>query len=364
MMLPDEKFLSQLLSCPSITPNDAGASEIIAQYLGISPLILDKNQTTNRLFEIQGQHPKPEKYLLFVGHTDVVPPGPLEQWNNPPFEYQHSDPIIARGIVDMKGAIWAFCCAAKNKAPDLNATIGILLTSDEEGDGIDGIQTVVQDLQQKSFYADYALVGEPTSIHQVGDCYKHARRGSFTIYASIHGRQGHTAYPQNSWSPSIPLQKLLLAFTQYKQSLPQNHDASIFSMSTPTHTSNIIPDSVQIGINIRYFDPAVITDCIKLLKQHSATITEQPGAKPYASQPTDSKLALEKAIKDTVNLQAKPSTLGGTSDARFLAPITGEIIEFGLRSEYAHHINEQATHQDLNDLRLIYEKFLINLAGV
>ena len=363
-MLPDEKFLSELLSCPSITPNDAGASEIIAQYLGVPPRIFDNNKTTNRLFEIQGQHPKPEKYLLFVGHTDVVPTGPLEQWNNPPFEYQHSDPIIARGIVDMKGAIWAFCCAAKNKAHYLNATIGILLTSDEEGDGIDGIQTVVEKLQKESFYADYALVGEPTSINHVGDCYKHARRGSFTIYATIGGTQGHTAYPQNSWSPSIPLQKILLAFTQYKQNLPKDHDASIFSINTPTHTSNIIPDSVQIGINIRYFDPIVIIDCIKFLKQHGVIITEHPGAKPYASQPSASKRALEKAIKDTVNLQAQSSTLGGTSDARFLAPITGEIIEFGLRSQYAHHINEQATHHDLEHLVLIYEKFLINLLGV
>lgn len=360
-MLPDENFLSDLINCQSITPDDAGACDVIAEYLNITPTIFDQNNTTNRLFELNSHLSHPTKYLLFVGHTDVVPPGPSDQWHTPPFEYNSHDPIIARGIVDMKGAVWAFCRAAKKQAPKLNAKIGILVTSDEEGDGKNGIQTVVPKLTQAGFKADYALVGEPTSIHQVGDCFKHARRGSYTVYATLQGKQGHTAYPQNAWSPSIPLNQLLSDFTHFKSTLPHGHDASIFSLRTPTHTSNVIPDSIRIGINIRYFDFKIIDDCINMLLKHSTSIEKHPGALPYVSQPSTSKSALEQAILQTVNIAAKPSTIGGTSDARFLKPISDEIIEFGLRSQFAHHINEQAPKQDLKNLVLIYENFLLNL---
>lgn len=355
-MLQDEELLANLLSAPSITPNDSGCIEIISNFLGLEPIYYNRNQTKNAYFETGSGN----KCLLFVGHTDVVPPGPPEDWAQDPFTYISSDPIIARGIVDMKGAIWAFCSALR-ACTNLNIKVGILLTSDEEGDGKDGIEYVVNQLKHSHFKADYALVGEPTSVHYVGDYFKHARRGSHTYILTLKGTQGHTAYPQNAWAASQTIQAFFETFLAYKSQLPKDHDASLFSIQSSTSTSNIVPNKITIGVNIRYFDPDVLSQFTETLRPIVSTIEELGGAKPYQSNPTKIKNYLTSAIEDTIGLRPQASCLGGTSDARHLHIIADEIIEFGLRSTYAHHINEQASIEDLMQLRSIYKKLLSSL---
>lgn len=356
-MLESENLLARLLSCCSITPNDAGCIGILEDYFKIEARLLNRGDTTNAYFELGDG----DQTLLFVGHTDVVNPGPTDQWHHPPFSYTGTNPIIARGIVDMKGAIWAFCQAAKQYVKKHPGKIVILLTSDEEGDGKDGMQYAIQKLVHEKFSANWAIVGEPTSVNTVGDYFKHARRGSYTIYIHLQGKQGHSAYPQHGWKPEDPLQCFLIEIQKLKNSLPQYNDLSIFSINSSTHTSNIIPANITVGVNIRYNNIKVVEHFKSLCKKHTSRISLKPGALPYTSDPQTLKKALKDAIYSVTGIQSQSTCLGGTSDARFLSPITNEIIEFGLRSEYAHQINEQATVEELTTLQAIYTRLLHNL---
>lgn len=356
-MLHDELLLKNLLSRPSVTPHDKGCIDTIESFFKQKATYYNQGQTKNALFSFG----EGKASLTFVGHTDVVPPGPLTKWQNDPFTYQGNDPVIARGIVDMKGAIWAFCSALLPQIPNLTHQVHILLTSDEEGDGKDGITHVVPQLQEQGFHTNYALVGEPTSIHSVGDCIKHERRGSYMLEVILEGMQGHTAYPKNAWAPSQNIHEFFEKFLAYKATLPQDHDASLYNITSSTHTSNVIPNSIHIGVNIRYFDFNVIQQFLETFSPLAYKIIQTPGAKPYQSNPTILKQTLIQSIHDTTNIEPQSSRLGGTSDARFLSPIADEIIEFGLRSEFAHHINERASIQELNTLREIYAKFIQTL---
>lgn len=353
-MISDQTFLKELINCHSVTPNDAGCMEIISSYLGIKPRLINRGNTTNAYFEF-GKGP----LFLFVGHTDVVPPGPLELWDNDPFSLtlkgQH---FIGRGIVDMKGAVYAFCTAFKKNQSQLNGKVGILLTSDEEGNGKDGLSYAISKLNIK---ANWALVGEPTSIEEVGDTFKHERRGSHHFKLTLEGKQGHIAYPHLCHNPADSLTEFLSEFKELKSLFPPNNDLSIYSIKTSTHTGNIIPKSIHLGVNLRYENNELITKCLELFKRYDPNTFDRIGAKPYSSNPIQIKEALQKAIMDVKGIEAMPSKLGGVSDARFLPPIASEIIEFGLRSEYAHQINEKAPIQDLIDLEMIYTKLLLSL---
>lgn len=356
-MLHDKELLEALLKKPSITPNDSGCTQLISQFFQHEPLDFSIEDTSNAYFEFGQEGP----LLLFVGHTDVVPTGPIDNWSSPPFpKTLGSDPFIARGIVDMKGAIWAFCSALKSTTIN-NGRVGILLTSDEEGHGKNGLNPVIKSLAEQNFKADWAIVGEPTSLDKVGDTYKHKRRGSYTLKAIIRGIQGHTAYPQYAKNPSKTLTTLLQKLEQVKEKIDSNTDIEIFSIESSTHTGNIVPEAITIGINIRYHDTKTITQVESLLKTHADEIIHSPGAKPYQSNPTVLKKALLNAIDAATGITSTASILGGTSDARFLEPIAIEIIEFGLRSKYAHKIDEQCTEKDLINLRKIYQNLIQNI---
>lgn len=356
-MLPHENLLIDLLSQPSITPDDQGCMAIINEFFKTPPRYFNQGDTHNALWTFgQGK-----KHLLFVGHTDVVPPGPLENWHNPPFSPKLSDIIYARGIVDMKGAIWAFCSALKSLIPQLSNQVSILLTSDEEGDGKHGIKAIIPQLIEEGFHCDFAMTGEPTSREQVGDYYKHKRRGSYTLELHIIGKQGHSAYPLDAWNPIQSLTAVLSIIETFQTQLQKDHTLSLFSINTPTDTSNIIPKSIKLGLNIRYFNPQIIQELKTALMPVVTHIIERPGALPYQSNPKLLKQALIQSIENITKHTPAASIQGGTSDARFLSAISDEIIEFGLSSLTAHHINEQASQKDLLCLHQIYTDFLFNL---
>lgn len=353
-MIPDHDFLSKLISIPSITPHDKGCMQIISDYLKIEPQYLNRKDTTNAYFEM-GEGP----FLLFVGHTDVVPPGPLDLWDHDPFTLTEKDGSFwGRGMVDMKGSIFAFCSAFKAVQDQLQGKVGILLTSDEEGSGYDGLMYAIPKLNLK---ADWALVGEPTSLETFGDTYKHERRGSHHFTLRLEGTQGHIAYPHLSKNPSDILTRFLSGLNDLKSSFPKDNDLSIYSIETSTHTGNIIPKFIQIKLNLRYRDSHTIQMCLDYFKTFDPKTEDTVGAKPYQSNPKIIQKALTQAIRNVTGVEAKPSNLGGTSDARFLPGSAKEIIEFGLRSEKAHQINESAPIQDILNLQKIYQHLLLDL---
>lgn len=356
-MLQHRKFLSDLIECPSITPKDAGCLKLIQALLNTAAQTFHQEDTSNAYIEMGHSGP----LFLFVGHTDVVPPGPINNWHHPPFSLTEENNILyGRGLVDMKGAIYAFCSAYLQQRDQLNGRVGILLTSDEEGSGKNGLAAIIPQL---NIHAKWALVGEPTSTHQLGDTFKHQRRGSYHFHLQLQGQQGHIAYPQLSENPADHLEHFLTALTLFKKNLPSHHDLSIYSIETSSHTSNIIPGSISVQLNLRYQDPAIVNICLDFLKHYDPTIKTQAGALPYSSTPTTLKHSLVSAIHAAIGIDAQASSLGGTSDARFLAPIADEIIEFGLCSYYAHKTNEQVSISELLQLQQIYEKLLLNLMG-
>jgi|AntRauTorckE5430_2_1112549.scaffolds.fasta_scaffold00048_27 succinyl-diaminopimelate desuccinylase len=354
-MLKDKKLLEDLISCQSITPSEAGCINIISSYLGCEPRLINRNQTTNAYYEFGHKGP----LFLFTGHIDVVEPGPLNRWINNPFTLtENENKLYARGIVDMKGAVYAFCSAFKNIEKSIQARVGILLTSDEEGSGIDGLAFAIPKLK---INANWALVGEPTSVHTFGDTFKHERRGSYHFHITIQGKQGHIAYPTLAKNPSDELIHFLETVKAIKASLEPGNVLSIYSIETSTHTVNMIPESLTIKLNLRYQNSHVIAEILNSFKAIDPNVQGHLGAQPYSSNPTLLKSALKAAIKDTIGINAKSSHLGGTSDARFLQPIAKEIIEFGLLSCTAHQINEMTPVNDLQNLQIIYQKLLLTL---
>ena len=360
MILPDSTLLSSLLKTPSITPKDAGCIPFIVDFLGSHATVqhLNMGSTSNCYIEVGQDGP----LLLFVGHTDVVTSGPESLWQSPPFSGNVNEPmIIGRGIVDMKGAIWAFSSALKSCITQLNGRVGLLLTSDEEGDGKQGIASIIPHLQSQGIYAQWAIVGEPTSLEKLGDHYKHQRRGSDHIYATITGQQGHTAYPEQAKNPSNQLIALLAEIESTKQSILSPDDSlEIYSINTSSHVSNMIPASITIRINLRYQHQDLAHKIIDRLKAY-AHIEYIPGAKPYQSNPIQIKEALTQAILKHTGIQSSHYPIGGTSDARHLAPIAKEIIEFGLSAHSAHQTNEHCSSQDLHALRSIYLELIYSL---
>lgn len=352
----DLTLLEKLIRKPSITPNDAGCIDILADYFNQSPIIVERNQTKNAYFEF-GSGP----LFLFVGHTDVVSPGPLENWQSPPFSLTQKDHLLfGRGLVDMKGSIYAFSHAYQNISHKLKGRVGILLTSDEEGDGKDGLSHALDKLNLR---AKWALVGEPTSMNKLGDTYKHQRRGSNHFHLKLRGKQGHIAYPHHAKNPCDLLQRFLNELSVVKKNLPFGNDLSVFSIESASHVSNIIPSFISIQLNLRYTDLEVVKTCLDFLKGFDDQLIHILGAKPYQSHPTLLKDALTQAIWEVTQLRPKSSMLGGVSDARLLQDIATEIIEFGLCSHSAHQANEHTTLQDLEHLSLIYEKILLTLMG-
>lgn len=360
-MLPDIELLKRLIQTPSVTPADNGCIKLLEDFFNKPALHFNRNKTSNAYIEVGEEGP----LFVFVGHTDVVEPGPLDKWTSPPFKLtQTQSGFVGRGMVDMKGAIWAFCSALKAINQKLSYRVGILLTSDEEGDGKDGMQYMVEKLKDLNFYANWALVGEPTSKKHIGDYYKHQRRGSCSFEISLHGRQGHIAYPEQALNPAQHLETLLTDIGQINKNLTNPDHLEIYSIESSTHTSNIIPETILVRANMRYLhekSPSFVQNKLQGANRSLKTIF---GAKPYQSNPSILKKSLTNAIEKHTRLAAQPSISGGASDARFLSPIAKEIIEFGLSSNSAHQINEFSSLDDLLVLQKIYLELMVGLNNI
>lgn len=365
-----------LIRCRSITPDDAGCQKILASELkqfGFKIEQIDRGPVTN----IWATHGQGSPVFVYVGHTDVVPTGPLDDWKHDPFEGIVADGYLhGRGAADMKGSVAAFTKAACKFAlahPDHKGTLAMIITSDEEGVATDGTIKVIEHIKQDGLKIDYCLVGEPSSNIVFGDTIKVGRRGSLSCKLIIHGQQGHIAYPQVA---DNPIHKALSALNQLAErkwdSGNEFFDPTSFQISnfqSGTGAENVIPGEAQIHFNFRFStkqtEQGLKEEVVKTLNSSGLkyTLDWRPCSQPFFSPSGELCKATEKAIFDVLKIQTEKSTTGGTSDGRFVAPLGAEVLEFGPRNDTIHKVNECVLVSELEGLESIYQSIIEQLLG-
>ncbi|MCY3768408.1 MAG: succinyl-diaminopimelate desuccinylase [Gammaproteobacteria bacterium] len=364
----------ELVRRNSITPDDAGCQEILSERLAESGFSCEpvNSHDVSNLWATRGRI---RPLFVFAGHTDVVPTGPLDQWSHPPFEgVIEAGMLHGRGAADMKGSIAAFVTACERlvrKHPDHDGTIGLLITSDEEGEADWGTTVVVDELQERGIHIDMCLVGEPTSVQTLGDTAKIGRRGSLNGKLTLWGKQGHIAYPHLADNPIHSgldaLQELVQ--TDWDQG-NRDFQPTCFQFSNihgGTGAANVIPGHIDLQFNFRYSPASTHTDLIgrmeEILKRHGMDfrITEGKPAYPYYTTGTELIEAVETAVREVTGITADFSTTGGTSDGRFIAPTGAQVVELGPVNATIHQIDERVSTEDLDRLSHCYERILEKL---
>ena len=359
-----------LIARPSVTPEDAGCLDLIASWLlplGFSIERIDAGGVSN----LWARRGATGRLICFAGHTDVVPTGPLEQWTSPPFEPTIRDGMLyGRGAADMKSSI-AACVTAMENLLHRRATgadshsLALLLTSDEEGDAIDGTVRVVEALKARGETIDFCIVGEPTCVRQLGDTMKNGRRGSLSAKLTVQGVQGHVAYPEQVKNPVHLAAPALaeLAATRWDEGNDYFPPTSfqISNAHAGTGAGNVVPGTFVIDFNIR-FSTASTVDSLQarvhsLLDRHGLEyeIAWTLGAKPFLTPRGELCEALTAAVTAANGVAAQLSTTGGTSDGRFIADICPQLVEFGPVNASIHTLDECIAVADLEPLAKIYE---------
>ncbi|CAD83203.1 succinyl-diaminopimelate desuccinylase [Candidatus Blochmanniella floridana] len=369
----------QLIRQPSITPNDCNCQKIITDYLkslqfNIEPM--NSSNTSNIWAYRYGYDQKKYTTLLFAGHTDVVPPGDIHNWQYPPFSGTvHNNIIYGRGSSDMKGALAAMLVATKSfiqKYPKHKNRIAFIITSDEEGSGIHGTKKIIKSLIHRHEHINYCIIGEPSSNNKIGDVIKNGRRGSCTGKLVIHGSQGHVAYPQFLKNPihlAIPILSKLLntMWDQHKSTLFPDTSIQITHLHTiPINysTNNITPEQLILNFNFRFNDQSTMhsihNNINKILSNYHVTyhLHWESKSEPYFSAPGKLVNIIIDIIKKYYNITPQLNTTGGTSDGRFIIQTGAEIIELGALNNTIHKVNECIDLVDLKSLSHIYFKIM------
>jgi len=364
----------ELISRPSITPNDNGCQALIAerlQAIGFTVEHLRFGDVDN----LWARHGKTMPLFVFAGHTDVVPPGAENHWQFPPFSStQHEGKLYGRGAADMKGSIAAMVTATERfivSHPQHKGSIAFLLTSDEEGPAVNGTVKVIKYLQEQGISIDWCLVGEPSSTERLCDVMKNGRRGSLNGSLTIHGTQGHVAYPQRADNPIhrfAPLLKKLceIQWDQGNAFFPAT-SFQITNIKAGTGTNNVIPEDLEILFNFRYSTEVTHIELQEqvaaLLDKHriNYTLNWQHSGFPFLTTPGTLVNAIQQAIFETCGYEAKLSTGGGTSDGRFIAPTGAQVVEIGPNNTTIHKINEWVSVKELDDLSIIYQRIMQKL---
>jgi len=368
-----------LIDLASLTPDDAGCQRLLAdrlEPLGFNAEWFQFGDVSNVIFTHGDDGSGTQPSLWFLGHTDVVPPGPLEDWASPPFKSEIRDDVLyGRGAADMKGAVAAMVTAAEalvREHPGHKGQIGILLTSDEEGDAIDGVQRVAEVLTQRGAAPHYCLVGEPSSQAQLGDTVRIGRRGSTHARLQIHGIQGHSAFPEAIDNPIHSLATFLEALTttqwdQGDENFPPTH-CQVTNIHAGTGAENVTPGHAEAWFNFRN-SPASPTNEIRsrveaLLKQNGIERYElewRVSGNPFRSEAGALRVAVIEAIQHELGVEPELNTGGGTSDGRFIAPLGTEVLELGLLNESIHKVNENTAVDDLDALSRAYKRIMTRL---
>lgn len=367
-------LLRDLISRESVTPEDAGCQDLLAARLvklNFKEERLNFNDTQN----IWLRRGEAKPLFTFLGHTDVVPPGPLEAWLSPPFVPTIRDgKLYGRGAADMKGGIACFLIAVERfiaKHPNHQGSIAVMLTSDEEGIATNGVVKVMEVLAQRHEKIDWCLVGEPSSDKKIGDVIRVGRRGSLCAKLTVIGIQGHVAYPELADNPIHSFAPALKELTeevwdQGNLFFPPT-SLQVSNINSGTGAENIIPGSAEVQFNLRF--------CTELseatIKQRTSAILDKYNftyeiqwrlsGNPFLTEKGALIDATHAAIKTVTGFDTLDDTGGGTSDGRFIAPTGAQVIELGPLNESIHKINENVGIDDLAILTAIYEQIMVNL---
>lgn len=366
----------QLISTRSVTPVDGGCLETIGTRLAAAGFTLERIDAGG-VSNLWARRGTAGPLFCFAGHTDVVPTGPLDQWNSDPFEPVVRDGMLyGRGAADMKASLAAFVTSTERfvaRVPDHGGSIAFLLTSDEEGDAIDGTVRVVERLAARGEKLDYCVVGEPTSVTKLGDMIKNGRRGSLSGKLTVKGVQGHIAYPHLAKNPIHMFGPALaeLAAIRWDEGNEYFPPTSwqISNIKGGTGATNVIPGTLEVLFNFR-FSTASTPESLKarlidVLDRHGVEhdIVWTLGGKPYLTPRGTLVDAAEAAIRDVTGLTTELSTTGGTSDGRFIADICAQVVEIGPSNATIHKLNECVAVADIEPLSRIYENLLDRLLG-
>ncbi|MEP0356474.1 MAG: succinyl-diaminopimelate desuccinylase [Paraglaciecola sp.] len=363
-----------LINRQSVTPEDAGCQDLMASIL--KPLGFEiEDLTFADTKNIWARKGTESPVFCFAGHTDVVPSGPAENWQTPPFEATEKDGYLhGRGAADMKGSLAAMLVATENfvkNTPDHKGSIAFLITSDEEGPFINGTTKVIDTLEARNEKITWCLVGEPSSTDEVGDVVKNGRRGSLTGDLVVNGIQGHVAYPHLAKNPihDSALAFAELANTQWdsgNDSFPPT-SFQISNINGGTGAGNVIPGSLNVCFNFRFStevtDQELIGKVTHVLDAHKLDykIDWTFNGQPFLTDSGDLVEATQQAIKHCTGKDTVLSTAGGTSDGRFIAPTGAQVIELGPVNATIHKIDECVKMSDLETLADIYEDILKRL---
>ncbi len=368
----------QLIARPSVTTEDAGCLDIVADRLrplGFVIERIDSTGPTGPVCNLWARRGETAPLVCFAGHTDVVPPGPREQWRSDPFApTERGGMLYGRGAADMKSSLAAFVVAAERFVAAHSGhpgSIALLLTSDEEGDATDGTVRVVEALRARGEGIDYCIVGEPTSVARLGDTIKNGRRGSLSARLVVKGVQGHVAYPDKVRNPIHQAAPALaeLAGTHWDRGNEYFPPTSfqISNIHAGTGATNVVPGTLEVLFNFR-FSTASSVDGLQarvhaLLDRHGLEyeIHWTIGGQPFLTPRGDLVAAMEESVAAVTGGRPELSTSGGTSDGRFIADICPQVVEFGPVNASIHKVDEHVAVADLEPLAAIYQGVLARL---
>jgi len=372
-----------LIRRPSVTPEDAGCQALIAERLrpfGFDCTHLPFGPEGKRVSNLWAHRPGSApggKLLVFAGHTDVVPTGPLETWSSDPFVPTHRDGrLYGRGAADMKGSIAAMVVAAEEfvtARPAHRGGVALLITSDEEGPSVDGTARVCDWLIERGVRLDYCIVGEPTSVRQLGDTIKNGRRGTLSGRLRVFGVQGHIAYPQLARNPIHLVAPALAELVSIDWDRGNEHfQPTSWQMSNihaGTGAGNVIPGEVVVDFNFR-FSTQSTPESLRarvdlLLRKHGLDfdIAWTLGGEPFLTVPGELSEALADSIREHAGIACALSTSGGTSDGRFIRRICPQLIELGPVNESIHKVDEHVEAASLEVLKNVYRGALERLVA-
>jgi succinyl-diaminopimelate desuccinylase len=365
------ELTQDLLRRPSVSPEDHGCIDAISQRLEPLGFRIERLQfgPVENLWARRGDD---GPVLCFAGHTDVVPTGPREEWRTDPFEPVVEDGVLyARGAADMKSSLAAMVTATERflqRNPGHHGSLAFLFTSDEEGPSVDGTRRVMEVLQARREHIDWCVVGEPTSSKILGDTIKVGRRGSLSGRLTVHGVQGHIAYPQFADNPvhgfAPALAELVGRRWDAGNEFFQPTSFQVSNISAGTGAPNVIPGELKVRFNLRFSTEQTVANLqqtvLAILDRHNVSYTLEwfVSGLPFFTQPGTLTAAVARAVQETVGRTPEFSTTGGTSDGRFIAPTGAQVVELGVINATIHKVNECVRVADVDVLSRMYERVM------
>lgn len=363
-----------LIARPSITPDDAGCQQLIAERLQRAGFVIE-HLRFGEVDNLWATHGSGAPVLVLLGHTDVVPPGPREDWSSDPFVPEVRDGLLyGRGAADMKGSVAAFVVALEDFVaahPHHPGTVALLLTSDEEGAAIDGVRKVAQLFRERGQRIEWCITGEPSSKEKLGDLLRVGRRGSLSARLIVNGVQGHVAYPEKADNPihrALPALAELAArrWDEGYESFPPT-SLQITDTHAGQHANNVIPGQLEVLFNLRYnphWDAAKLeAECEAILQRHGVDfeLHWHRSGEPFHTPEGRLRATAREVLAETCGFAPEESTGGGTSDARFIAPLGAECIEIGPVNASIHKVDEHVHVADLEALPGLYRALIERL---